>query len=136
MFKNPGSTIRSIAITLFGIVAAIFIIVSFILSFFVWPEIYESFIGFSDETEIFIKIVSFIVTPIIPVLVLYILTLFLVSFGELVQNSTEIKEMMENSIKPNNTFNPVVETNSAITIPVNNAEEVIEHPYTEDDIQE
>ena len=134
MFKNPGSSIRSIAITFFWIASAIILVISFIMSFFAWPELYENFIGDIDNIEIFIKIFSFIAAPIIPIFGLYIFTLFLVGFGELVQNSTDIKEKLESRNNHDNSINPLSES-----APVPDAAvmgDIIEHPYTDDNGEE
>ena len=73
MFENPGGKIRKIAVVLFWITVVIFVIAACAALI-------------QEEVSLFLSLL--IVGP----LTSYISTLFLVAFGELVQNISELKD--------------------------------------------
>lgn len=76
MFENPGGKIRKIAVVLFWITVVIFVIAACAALI-------------QEEVSLFLSLL--IVGP----LTSYISTLFLVAFGELVQNISELKDKIK-----------------------------------------
>ena len=94
MFKNPGEKIKIIAVVLFWITVVASVILAFV---FGWSEHWSQYVGGYKEFEPVYFFTFLIGCPVAS----YISTLFLVSFGVLVQNTQHIKEMTEKIDKNN-----------------------------------
>lgn len=84
MFKNPGEKIKIVAKVIFWITVIAAVIAAFVLGFDTYYSYYGS--GFDFEPLYFFGLL--IGYPMLA----YIVTLFFVAFGDLVQNSQSIKD--------------------------------------------
>lgn len=99
MFENSGEKIKKISVIVFWITVIVSVILAFVLG---WQEEYQSFSYFSGgHTEKVFKPLYFFTFLIGVPVASYVSTLFLVAFGELVQNTQRINEAAE-EIKNNN----------------------------------
>lgn len=93
MFENCGEKIKKISIVLFWITLVASIILAFVLG---WDEVYHSYhYSYGGYTEKVFRPLYFFTFFIGVPVSSYISTLFLVAFGDLVENSDYIKELNE-----------------------------------------
>lgn len=112
MFENAGAKIKKIAIVFFWIAVVASVILAFV---FGWSE-YYSFYEWHKEFEPALFFPILIGGPLCS----YISTLFLVAFGDLVENTQRIKELNEKitAEKGNAAANPLrmEEANKKVTL--------------------
>ena len=88
MFKNPGGKIKKIAIVLFSLSVIASVILAFV---FGWTKSYYD----GPHFRVSFNAVSFFAFLIGGPLVSYVSTLLTIAFGDLVENSQRIKDMVE-----------------------------------------